>query len=89
MIGVTVQIMDPNAKLPDEIDIIPPRKEDASEGESDEDIKKEEAEGEKKEEPDEVTEEKDETEEYKDEVEEMEIEEDDNGSKDEVTEDDQ
>ena len=43
IIGVTVKIMDPNAKLPDEIEIIPPegKKEEEIEEESEEEIEEE------------------------------------------------
>ncbi|MBS3781613.1 MAG: 30S ribosomal protein S3 [Candidatus Thermoplasmatota archaeon] len=69
IIGVTVKIMDPNAKLPDEIEIIPPESEKEEGGTSED-----EEEGEKKEEKSEDQEEEKEPEE---EIEEMEIEEED------------
>ncbi|MFO7792828.1 MAG: 30S ribosomal protein S3 [Candidatus Saliniplasma sp.] len=42
IIGVTVQIMDPKAKLPDEIEIIPPKKEEPEEEEPEEEEPEEE-----------------------------------------------
>jgi len=89
IIGVTVKIMDPNAKLPDEIDIIPPEGEkegeeraEESEEQSEEETEEREAEEEKEEEESETKEaekadDKDEEEDdvVEDEVEEMEIEE--------------
>jgi len=89
IIGVTVKIMDPNAKLPDEIEIIPPQgeqeAEEAEEGEEesdeaeenvDEDEEKSETEKSEDEESEEIVEEAEEVEDVtKKEVEEMEIEE--------------
>jgi len=89
IIGVTVKIMDPNAKLPDEIDIIPPEGEkegeeraEESEEQSEEETEEREAEEEKEEEESETKEaekadDKDGEEDdvVEDEVEEMEIEE--------------
>ncbi len=49
VIGVTVQIMDPKAKLPDEIDIIPPKKEEEVEEDSSKEEVEEESSGEKEE----------------------------------------
>lgn len=80
MIGVTVQIMDPNAKLPDEIEIMPPKP-----GEPEE-VPKEEVDGESEEEELEEVEEEPEEESKDDEVEEMEIEEE---SEDKESEDDE
>ena len=68
IIGVTVKIMDPNAKLPDEIEIKPP---ESKKEESEEEDEQEESEEEEKE--TEETQDEDESEE--DEVDEMEIEE--------------
>jgi len=91
IIGVTVKIMDPNAKLPDEIEIVPPegeKEEEEAEEESEEESETsedEEVEEETKEEEEEAEEEEEETsdeevedeeaEEKIEEVEEMEIEE--------------
>ncbi len=74
MIGVTVQIMDPKAKLPDEIEIVPPAKEESEE------VTNEESESTAEEAPSkEASESEEESEEgskgLQDEVDEMEIEE--------------
>ncbi len=71
IIGVTVKIMDPEAKLPDEIEIQPPQREVEEEETEEEESEESEEEGEEDEEVDES----EETEETKDDVEEMEIEE--------------
>jgi len=68
IIGVTVKIMDPNAKLPDEIEIIPP------ESEAEEEKVEEEPE-EESQEDDESEDEEEQEEEVTEEVEDMEIEE--------------
>ncbi|MBS3817189.1 MAG: 30S ribosomal protein S3 [Candidatus Thermoplasmatota archaeon] len=79
VIGVTVQIMDPEAKLPDEIEIKPPEKvrEEEAEEESEEEEEPEEEESEEEEEtPEKEEESEEETEdELEEDVEEMEIEE--------------
>lgn len=100
MIGVTVQIMDPNAKLPDEIEIIPPKREEpeeVSKKESEdvpEDEKKTSKDDKEEEEVVEKSEDKDGSEDegtkdVQEDVEEMEIEEseDEDESKDEESED--
>ena len=69
IIGVTVKIMDPNAKLPDEIEIKPP---ESKKEESEEEDEQEEPEEEEEKETDET---QDEEESEEDEVDEMEIEE--------------
>ncbi len=97
MIGVTVQIMDPEAKLPDEIEIIPPSVEEEEIEDSEDEVQeeKEETPDEKKDtdESEEVQDEKEETpdekvdtdesEEVQDEVEEMDIEEESDDEKEE------
>jgi len=80
IIGVTVTIMDPNAKLPDEIDIIPPetmKEEEETEEENEEETEsvEEEKGEEEKSEAEEIDESEDEEEMIEEEVEEMEIEE--------------
>lgn len=101
MIGVTVQIMDPNAKLPDEIEIIPPKREEpeeVSKKESEEVPEEEEKASNDDKEEKEVVEESGDEDESKDkgtkdvqeDVEEMEIEEsEDEESEDEKSEDDE
>ncbi len=74
IIGVTVKIMDPEAKLPDEIEIIPPEGNMEADEEVEE-IAEEETEEEQEESEVEEDEESEESEESQDEVEEMEIEE--------------
>ncbi|MEF8833140.1 MAG: 30S ribosomal protein S3 [Candidatus Thermoplasmatota archaeon] len=72
IIGVTVKIMDPNAKLPDEIEIIPPESKREDEEAEDEE---EEEESESEETSEAVEDEDIEAEEVEEDVEEMEIEE--------------
>jgi len=74
IIGVTVKIMDPNAKLPDEIEIKPPESKKEESEEEDEQEEKEEALEEEKD-TEETQQEEEEKEKEEDEVDEMEIEE--------------
>jgi len=91
MIGVTVQIMDPEAKLPDEIEIQPPPKTESTE-DSQEETEETSKEEEKDSEGDGVEDSEKETKDIQDDVEDMEIEEGSKGEKeseDENSEDDE